>query len=51
MPIRIVATRRFEIVYRSFFTHKEVHAAVLAKMKMADSEPGIIPNSLHITAL
>lgn len=51
MPIQIVATRRFERVYRSFFMHKDVQAAVLANTKMADSEPGIIPSSLQITAL
>ena len=51
MPIRIGADRRFGRVYRSFFTHKEVQAAVRAKTKMADSEPGIIASSLQMTAV
>lgn len=51
MPIRIVATRKFGIAYLSFFMHIDVHAAVLAKMKMADSEPGNIPSSLQMTAV
>jgi hypothetical protein len=31
--------------------HIDVQAEVLAKMKMADSEPGLITSSLQITAV